>query len=76
VPGRHGRLAEDLIEQHRAHAAMGMHGRSLVGTPRRVTVGAAADLLLLHGSAAEACSEPEAARVRATILRGELHPVS
>ena len=40
------------------------------GPPRRVAVGAAADLCLLHGSLAAALAEPDAARVRATFIGG------
>jgi predicted amidohydrolase YtcJ len=40
------------------------------GPPRTVTVGAAADLVLLDGPLAEVLAEPAAGRVRATLMAG------
>jgi predicted amidohydrolase YtcJ len=42
------------------------------GPPRRIEVGAAADLCLLASPLAEALAEPSAERVRATIIGGVL----
>ncbi|MDB5445164.1 MAG: amidohydrolase [Phenylobacterium sp.] len=42
------------------------------GRARRVEVGAQADLCLLSGPLREALAEPDAARVRATVISGEL----
>jgi predicted amidohydrolase YtcJ len=42
------------------------------GAPRRVAPGATADLVLLEGSLADVLAEPDAGRVRATLVEGAL----
>ena len=44
------------------------------GPPRRVAIGAPADLCLLHGPLAEALADPTSDHVRATVIAGALIP--
>lgn len=71
---RHGQVvgADEAVSADRALELFLGEARSPAGPPRRVAVGAVADLCLLRGPLEAALAEPTCERVAATVVNGEV----